>query len=247
MPGSTTALIGAAGGAGTTRSAVEFAATLAADGRSVAVIDAAFATQGLAHYVSGRVDPDATALVTDAAEADLSAGLADLDLPVPGRVACCPARAPFERLARAKTAEAARRFEDRIAAAAASFDRVLVDVPPVAANQAVAAVGAADRRTVIAPATTRGADAVERVRDRLADLGFGADAVVSTRGDISAADASIPVAAMRDPDDAPACLADESFAAAVAPATEVAVGCSLSLEFDEDGLVDRVESYVAGN
>jgi len=45
---STLALVGVAGGAGTTRTAVEMAATLARADRSVAVLDAAFGTQGLA-------------------------------------------------------------------------------------------------------------------------------------------------------------------------------------------------------
>ncbi len=61
----TLALVGAAGGAGTTRLAVESAATLAQTGRDVAVIDAAFGTQGLADYVDGRIETDVTALVTD--------------------------------------------------------------------------------------------------------------------------------------------------------------------------------------
>ncbi|SEO55941.1 hypothetical protein SAMN04487948_103228 [Halogranum amylolyticum] len=47
MPGTTTALVGATGGAGVTRTAVELAATLARDGRDVAVLDAAYATEGL--------------------------------------------------------------------------------------------------------------------------------------------------------------------------------------------------------
>lgn len=106
----TAALIGATGGAGTTRTTVELATLLARDGRSVAVLDAALATQGLSDYLSGRLDPDLTAVLAE--EEPLAAALVDLDLDgVSGRVACCPARAPFERLARAKTPEAARRFE----------------------------------------------------------------------------------------------------------------------------------------
>lgn len=61
----TAALVGAVGGAGTTRLAVEVGALLAADGDAVAVLDAAFATQGLGDYLDGRLDPDLTALVTD--------------------------------------------------------------------------------------------------------------------------------------------------------------------------------------
>ncbi|WEL28362.1 Chromosome partitioning ATPase, ParA family [Haloferax volcanii] len=70
----TIALVGATGGAGTTRLSLELAAALATDGRDVAVLDAAFATQGLSDYVSGTLDPDATALVTDAADVPLESG-----------------------------------------------------------------------------------------------------------------------------------------------------------------------------
>ncbi len=54
------AQVGTTGGAGTTRTAVELAATLARDGRSVAIFDAAYATQGLAGYVDGKIDPAET-------------------------------------------------------------------------------------------------------------------------------------------------------------------------------------------
>ncbi|MFB6281932.1 MAG: ParA family protein [Haloferacaceae archaeon] len=190
----TAALVGAVGGAGTTRLAVEIGALLADGGAAVAVLDAAFATQGLGDYLDGRLDPDLTALVTDRADAPLAEGLTDLDADVGGRVACCPAAAPFERLARAKSAEAARRFEDRVAEAAGAFDAVLVDVPPVAANQAIAAVNACDRTGLVAPATDRGTDGRERMRARLRDLGADADADVATRGTDRTADASVPPA-----------------------------------------------------
>ena len=60
----TLALVGAAGGIGTTRLALESGATLARTGRDIAVVDAAFDTQGLARYVEGRIEVDATALAT---------------------------------------------------------------------------------------------------------------------------------------------------------------------------------------
>ncbi|MFB6301262.1 MAG: ParA family protein [Haloferacaceae archaeon] len=189
----TAALVGAVGGAGTTRLAVEVGALLAADGADVAVLDAAFATQGLGDYLGGRLDPDLTALVTDQIDAPLDDGLRDLDdADLAGRAACCPASAPFERLARAKSADAARRFEDRVAEAADDFDAVLVDTPPIAANQAIAAIDACDRTALVAPATTRGTDGRERMRARIRDLGGDVDAVVATRGTDEAADASVP-------------------------------------------------------
>jgi len=153
MHATTLALVGATGGAGTTRTAVELAALGARDGRDVAVVDAAFTTQGLSEYVSGRIGTDLTTLVTDETGASLSAGTYPIALgdggtggdssggnapDLPGRADVIPARAPFERVARAKTAEAARKLERRIDEAATSYDAVIVDAAPVGSNEAVA-------------------------------------------------------------------------------------------------------------
>lgn len=238
MTATTVALVGAAGGAGTTRTAVETAAMLARDGRSVAVFDAAYATQGLAQYVDGRVDLDVTALVADRTDAELATALVELDLAVPGAVAVCPAHAPFERVARAKRATAARAFERRLAEAAAEHDHVLVDVPPVAANQSVAAVTAVERRVVVAPGTARGADALQRTRALLSDLGTTVDAAVSTRGELPAADAALP-AGPPAVADAPACLGEDPFAEAVAEASAVVVDDELGVEFEREGRLAR--------
>ena len=194
MTGTTAALVGATGGAGTTRTCLELATALAAAGEDVAVLDAAYDTQGLARHLPGRLDPDVTALVTDEADEPLSAGLVEYEpagdnrdsapldaeaLPEPGRVACATARAPFERLARAKSADAAQHLEARIAEAADSFDCVLVDTPPLGSNPAVAAVTTAESVGVVAPATEHGHDAVQHTRGRLQDVGTAADAVVA--------------------------------------------------------------------
>jgi MinD-like ATPase involved in chromosome partitioning or flagellar assembly len=235
MDATTAALVGATGGAGTTRLAVETATLLADGGAEVVVLDAAYATQGLGDYLDGALDPDVTALVTDAADEPLSAGLVDLDADVAGRVACCPAAAPFERVARAKTADAAQRFAERVAAAAESFDAVVVDVPPVATNQAVAAVDAADAVALVAPGTTRGADAVGRGRARLADVGAAADAVVATRGDLSVADATVPETAA-PVTRAPTIRTDGEFAAGIASVAETLFGAETAVSTD-DGLL----------
>jgi septum site-determining protein MinD len=242
--GTVAALVGATGGAGTTRLSVELGALLAADGRSVAVLDAAFATQGLADYLSGRLDPDLTALLTDRRDAPLEDGLVDVSPDDAGRLACCPAAAPFERLARAKSAAAAQRFESRVAAAAADFDHVLVDTPPVAANQSVAAVNAADRVVVVAPSTTRGRDAVQRLRGRLDDLGSDVDAVVATRGDLPVADAVLPetTAAVTA---APTCLEEQPVATAVADVADTVFGVTPTTDVDR-GLLDSVGEFVSG-
>lgn len=227
----TLALVGATGGAGTTRLTVELAAILARDGREVAVVDASYGTQGLAQYVEGRVAPDATTVALG--EGTLDEGWVDLPTAA-GRVACLPARAPFERVARAKAPEAARALADHVRAAASAFDRVLLDVPPVAANQAVAAVNAAETTAVVAPGTPRGRDAVPRMRDRLRDVDAPADSVVATRtGGAPWADAAVP-ADPTPPGDAP--VADEgagAFTEGVAAAATATLSVSPDVEFEE--------------
>jgi len=239
----TAALVGATGGAGTTRLTIELGALLASDGRDVAVFDAAFATQGLSDYLSGRIDPDLTALLTDDRDAPLSAGLIDISLDAGGRLACCPAAAPFERLARAKSPAAAEALESRIAAAADAFDHVVVDTPPVAANQSVAAVNATSRTAVVAPASTRGRDAVQRTTDRLDDLAVDVDAVVTTRGDLPVGDAAFP-ATDADVTAAPTCLEDRSVATAVADVAGVVLGVDPS-PGGGHGLLDSVGEFVS--
>ncbi|UPW01966.1 AAA family ATPase [Halorussus gelatinilyticus] len=244
MTRSTAALVGATGGAGTTRLAVELGATLVRDGREVAVLDADFATEGLARHLSGRIDPDVTTLLTE--DGTLADGLrehpATADLA--GRLELCPARGPFERLARAKTADAAQRFEQLLAEAANRFDHVLVDAPPVAANQAVAAVTSAERVAVVAPASERGVDAVQRTRGRVTDVGANVDAVVATRAGpehpLRSADAAVPTSDATTVADVPASAPDPetTFAPAVAHAAEVVFDAELGLEFEEAGLFD---------
>jgi MinD-like ATPase involved in chromosome partitioning or flagellar assembly len=237
----TVALAGAAGGVGTTRLTVECGATLTRAGYDVAVLDAAYATQGLAAYVEGRLETDITEVVTD--DRDLGEALVTHPADTPGTLALAPARAPFEGLARAKTAGAAERFEERMAAAALSHDVVLVDTPPLAANQAVAAATAADRVAVVTADSRRGADALARTRGRLQDVGTAADAVLVNRAVepevVTDADAAVPASAVGRAADCPAVLPpDDSFAPAVAAATERAVGVSLELEFPEGGRLD---------
>jgi len=240
----TAALVGATGGAGTTRLTIELAALLANDGRDVAVFDAAFATQGLSDYLPGRIDPDLTALLTDNRDAPLAEGLVDFPLDdTPGRLACCPTVAPFERLARAKSPTAAQALETRLAAAADRFDHVLVDTPPVAANQSVAAVTAAARTVVVAPASTRGRDAVQRTTDRLDDVDVGVDAVVTTQGELSVADAAVPETEA-DVTAAPTCLAERSTAAAVADVADIVFDVEPSTA-DGHGLLDSVGEFVS--
>jgi len=240
------AVVGACGGAGATRLTVEMATTLARAGRSVAVVDVAAATQGLAGYVPGRVEPDLTAVLLDE-DPSLAAALVTLDLDVPGGVAAAPVRAPFERFARAQTAGAARTLSDLLGDAAGRYDHVLVDAPAVATNLAVAATTAADRVVAVAPPGERGADAVQRVRGRLADVGAPAPAVVVNEGAAGPGGAAgdhldpavtVPASGVTAPAEAPATVdPDASFAPAVGRVAELATGGDLDLSFPESGLL----------
>jgi MinD-like ATPase involved in chromosome partitioning or flagellar assembly len=205
---STAAVVGATGGAGTTRLTVEVGAALARDGRRVAVFDAAFGTQGLGDYVDGSIGTDVTDMLTDpgvrardAMVEYLTAGRGELHL--------CPARAAFEGIARAKTAEAAGRFESAIRDAGVSFDHVIVDTPPIASNPAVAAVTSVERVAVVTPGSPRGADALQRTHARLADVGTDPDLIVANRAKadhpVDGADVVVPTDAADDPADAPVC------------------------------------------
>jgi cellulose biosynthesis protein BcsQ len=246
------AFVGAAGGAGTTRTVIEVGSALAAGGGDVAVLDAAFATQGLSAYVEGQLDPDLTALLTDAVDADLSDGLVEVGLGgetrIPGRIAVCPAYAPFEQLARAKRVESVRRFESLIATAAGRFDHVLLDVPPIAANQAVAAVNAADRVAVVAPASERGSEAVQQCHERLADVGTEASLVISTRGELATADVTVPaIETTSETTAAPTYLDDGgAFAAAIDRVATAVTGQRIEpVEDGEKGLLGSVGQFVS--
>ncbi|WP_050033462.1 cell division inhibitor [Halorubrum halophilum] len=268
MQATTLALVGATGGAGTTRTAVELAALGARDGRDVAVVDAAFTTQGLSEYVSGRIGTDLTTLVTDETGASLSAATYPIavgdghtgsagsgdggDAPdLPGRADALPARAPFERVARAKTAEAARKLERRIDEAATSYDAVIVDAAPVGSNEAVAGVTTADRTAAVFPATTHGRDALQRLRGRVADVGAGLDRSIavarSGSGKGAAGGDTEDGASVRLPSTDPAVAGaptavtgDGPYASAVAAAFEDAFDTTVEVEFEEPGLVDRL-------
>ncbi|MFC6787021.1 AAA family ATPase [Halobaculum halobium] len=251
--------VGAVGGAGTTRTTVECAAALARGGRDVAVLDAAYATQGLSEFVSGRVDPDLTSMCLDPERA-LADGLYDLDVAVDGRVALAPAHAPFERLARATDERAAQVLADRVAEAVSRFDHVVVDVPPVAANPAIAAIHAVDRVAIVAPDTEHGADGRRRQRDVLRDIDAPdsdpASVAVAVPGsdersgkDGSDADSADGADAMipRGPEEftaAPACLGSGAVAAGVVAATERLFGTDLGIEFADRGVVGRINAGV---
>ncbi len=186
----TVAFVGAAGGVGTTRTTLGCAELLARDGRDTVVLDAAYGTQGLADRISGTIAPDMTRLCLE--KTPLEGGLLDRSIEGAGRLSVCPAAAPFCRLAEAKTVDAAERFESRIREVTREFEYVLVDTPPIAANQAVAAATAVDTVAVVCDAS-RAESAIPRTVDRLADIGIERyTSVVTHTSEHPDADATVP-------------------------------------------------------
>jgi cellulose biosynthesis protein BcsQ len=246
MESSTAALVGVAGGAGTTRLAVETAAVLARDGASVGVFDAAFATQGLSQYVAGRIDPDATAVLTD--DAAVAEARHDLAPDATGDLAVYPAFAPFARIADAKTPAAAQRLGGVLDSLAATHDFVLVDAPPVASNQAVAAVTDPDRVAAVLPPGDRGVDSLQRARGRLTDVGTEFDLAVATRTSDPPADAdlAVPEAPETGIPETPTALTDTgAFAAGVAALAEHLFETTVDADVADESLLDAARDRLA--
>jgi cellulose biosynthesis protein BcsQ len=243
---SVAALAGATGGAGTTRLTLETGALLARTGERVAVFDAAFDTQGMVDHVEGRVEADAVDLVTDDAVEPADA-MVEQPTAGEGALHLAPARAPFAGIARGKTEGAAQSFESTLRAAADRFDRVLVDTPPLGANQAVAAVTAADRVSVVAPATTRGIDALQNVRGRIEDVDATVDATVGNRhATATVVESAFDVVVPEHPETVPSAVPvaddeDGAFAQTIAAVARVAVGADPDVEFDADGYLSRLQ------
>jgi septum site-determining protein MinD len=243
MEATTAAVAKATGGAGATRTTLELAATLGRGGHEVAVLDVDLATQGLAAHVPGRIEDDLTAVLVG--ETSLRDAAVELDpaavTDAGGRVVVCPARAPFERIARAKTPCAAQGFEECLSGAADHFDFVLVDTPPVATNPAVSAVTAVDRVAAVTPASERGVDALQRLRERLEDVGAAPGLAIANRANddhpVQAADVALPTHDV--PEDAvPSTMdPDPTYAPAVATAAEALFDVEFDLEFPDDGLL----------
>lgn len=243
----TAALVGVTGGAGATRLAVETAAVLARDGASVGVLDAAFATQGLSQYVAGRIDTDATTLLTES-NPTLTDARHDIAADAPGELAAYPAFAPFARLAAAKAADAAERLGDRLEDLATVHDYVLVDTPPVASNQAVAAVTSADRVAAIVPPGDRGIDSLQRARGRLADVGAEFDLAVTNRVAEAPPDADHAVPAVAEtgvPENPTTVASDGPFAVSVASLAELLFETDLGIDFEEETLLDAARQTLS--
>jgi len=240
------ALVGAAGGVGTTRLAVETGAALAADDRDAIVLDAALGTQGMAAYLPDRIEPDLTAALLG--EADLEEVVHRHPAETPGRFAVCPGHAPFTRIAAAQAPEAAARLEQLVETATAEADGVVIDVPPLASNVAVAAVSAADRVAVVTTATARGLDGLSRCRGRLADVGADADFVVVNRvADEPPADADVAVGVSREVDvpETPTVLGgDDGFGPGVADLVAAGFDTEITVSL-EAGLLGSAREYLS--
>jgi septum site-determining protein MinD len=229
----TVAFVGAAGGVGTTRLTLESGRLLAANGVDTAILDASYGTQGLSDRISGRLDPDVTALCLR--ETPLEEGLVDLPVEGAGRLAACPAHAPFERLARAKTADAAERFGELIDEAARHFECVLVDTPPVATNPAVAAVTAVEAVAIICDGD-RAQSALPRTEDRLSDVGTSSSTTFVTRtSEHPDADVAIPTFDAESPATEPDAPAHAALCDAVETITDVSIDRP-----DPEGVLDQL-------
>lgn len=227
----TVAFVGAAGGVGTTRVTLSCAELLARNGHDTAVLDAAYGTQGLADRISGPIDPDMTRLCLD--ETPLEGGLIGRSIDGAGRLAVCPAHAPFGRLAEAKTTAAAERFESRIDEATRAFEYVLVDTPPIAANQATAAATTADTVAVVCDGA-RAESAIPRTADRLTDIGTDRDVTVVTHtSEHPDADVSVPSLDAEPP------VVDATAAGELADVIEAVVGVRIEPE-TADGLLSEL-------
>lgn len=239
----TAAITGVTGGAGATRLTTEVGTALAMDGADVVLTDVAFGTQGLSDYVPGRIETDLVTLVTND-DPEPAAVTERLPIDTVGRIECLPSRASFAALARAKTAGAARTFEDVLDALAGEFDYVLVDTPPVATNPSVAAVTSADRVGLLSPGTPRGVDALQRLRARLTDVGTTDDLAVANRTDTlpdGSIDIAVPESDRTGIPELPAVTElDARFAPAVATVAEELVDRPLELAFEEPGLTERL-------
>lgn len=238
MVASVGAVVGAAGGVGTTRLSVEVGAALAADGRDVIVLDTALDTQGLSSYVPGRIDPDLTDVLTsglDPAEALLTHPASDVTA---GTLRCLPVDATFDRIAQTKTPETARDLTELATDLTSDGTHIVVDVPPLASNTAVAGTAAADRIALATRDSARGRDALSQSLGTLDDLGFEATLTVINRvraGNPPDADVTIPESTRSGVPTTPACLSgDTEFVTAVERLASMLFDTKISVDLDRD-------------
>lgn len=202
-------LVGAAGGAGTTRLAVETAGHITARGDTVVVVDVDFATQGLADYVPGQFTTELTTALRDQVSlAELPIALDVAHTPQPHAL---PSFAGLSRVATAMQQAAAEYLGDQLTALDDEFDHVLLDTPTPVTNPAIAAVTTADTVGVVFPRSPRGIESLHRTEGFLHDIDVAADYTISTPTPQEAtiedpADIVIPQLADTPPRDVPTTL-----------------------------------------
>ncbi|MFC7059336.1 ParA family protein [Halovenus salina] len=233
------AVVGTAGGVGTTRLTVECGATLARTGRDVALVDADFSTQGLRSYVDADVEADVTALLTE--EASLGDVLYDISTDTEEGWSL-RRHEPRSNGCAGTDSGRGTAAERQLAASSLSHDVVLVDTPPLTGNHAVAAVNAAERVALVAGDTPRGRDGLALLRGRLQDIGASGDVVLRNRatGHLSEG-IGIPESDETTATNAPSCpTPDSDFAPAVADAVEAMLDISLDLDFPAGSRLEQI-------
>jgi Flp pilus assembly CpaE family ATPase len=183
--GTVVACVGATGGVGTTRTAVELARLAMAHDRSPLLVDTAVATQGLARLLPTTPGVDLCGALSDTDAVDLDAIAVEL----PSELRIVAVDAPLCSVTTALTAEAAATLTDAIAHAAETHPLVIVDVPPVATNLAIAGLISADVILLIHRLGDH--EGVRRGRELIADLD-GADPHPVTVGTPAVAELSLP-------------------------------------------------------
>ncbi|MDR9445231.1 MAG: cellulose synthase operon protein YhjQ/BcsQ [Haloquadratum sp.] len=183
--GTVVACVGATGGVGTTRTAVELARLAQLHDQQPLVVDTAVATQGLARLLIETPPLDLCGALAAPDTLDLEAIAVEL----PTGLTIVPIDAPLCAVAPALSAEAATALDRAIARAAAARPLVIVDVPPVATNLAVAGIARADVILLMHRAGDR--EAVRRGRELIADLA-GPDPHPVTVGTPALGELSLP-------------------------------------------------------
>jgi Flp pilus assembly protein, ATPase CpaE len=183
--GQVVACVGATGGVGTTRTAVELARLAAEHAHTPLLVDTAVATQGLARLL---VETPASDLCDALAEPE-GLELDAIAVELPSGLELVAADAPLCAIAPALRAEAAGALDRAIGEAAAVHPLVVIDVPPVATNLAIAGITSADAILLLHRAGDR--EAVRRGRELIADLAGPAPHPV-TVGTPAVAELSLP-------------------------------------------------------
>ena len=183
--GTVVACVGATGGVGTTRTAVELARLATAHDRRPLLVDTAVATQGLARLLPTTPGVDLCGALSDTDVVDLDAIAVEL----PSALQIVAIDAPLCSVTTALTPQAAATLTDAIAHAAATHPLVIIDVPPVATNLAIAGLISADEILLVHRVGDH--EGVRRGRELIADLD-GADPHPLTIGSPAVAELSLP-------------------------------------------------------